>query len=148
MKKIACQYVIVRFAPYIETGEFANVGILMSAPKQRYFGFKLATKHHSRITHFFCGLKPKLYRETLKVLSQELERVGEMLKKENDIDSANNLFYETVRPREIIIRFSESRVVLADEPKSKLKELYAFYIERNFVTKPDRETVLEKGGRR
>jgi len=29
MKKFACQYAIVRFLPYLETGEFANVGIVM-----------------------------------------------------------------------------------------------------------------------
>ncbi len=63
MNKIACQYVIVRFAPYVETGEFANVGILMMAPRHGYFGFKLETRRHGRITRFFEELEPKLYRE-------------------------------------------------------------------------------------
>lgn len=39
MTRIACQYAIVRFAPFVETEEFANVGIIMIAPKQRFFGF-------------------------------------------------------------------------------------------------------------
>lgn len=32
MKKFACQYAIDRFLPYMETGEFANVGIVMLCP--------------------------------------------------------------------------------------------------------------------
>ncbi len=53
MTRIACQYAIVRFMPYIETGEFANVGILLWAPKTRYLGFKLLRRKHARITQFF-----------------------------------------------------------------------------------------------
>ncbi|MGM0927683.1 MAG: DUF3037 domain-containing protein [Pseudomonadota bacterium] len=35
MKRIACQYVILRFMPYVETGEFANVGVVMIPPHSR-----------------------------------------------------------------------------------------------------------------
>lgn len=66
MNKVACQYAIVRFAPYVETGEFANVGVLMVAPRQPYFGFKLETRRHGRITRFFEELEPKFYREALR----------------------------------------------------------------------------------
>ncbi len=156
MTKIACQYAIVRFAPFVETGEFANVGILMMAPKQRYFSFKLETRRHGRITRFFEELEPKLYREALYTLREELRRVHEVLKthgfdkrrKTNDIDFARHLFAEVVRPRESIVRFSEPRIVLAKNPKEKLMELFAFYVERNFVTKEYKETVLEKGIRK
>ena len=50
MNKVACQYAIVRFAPFVETGEFANVGIIMMAPKQRFFAFELELKRYKRIT--------------------------------------------------------------------------------------------------
>lgn len=155
MSKFACQYAIVRFAPYVETGEFANVGILMMAPKLSYFGFKLETRRHGRITRFFEELNPKLYREALQTLQEELQRAHDVLKahgfdshrKVTDSDFARHLFSEIVRPRESIVRFSESRLVLADDPEEKLKELFAFYVERNFVTKEYEESVLEKGVR-
>ncbi len=90
------------------------------------------------------------------MLRGELQRVHELLKthgfdnhkKINDLNFAWQLFSEVVRPRESIVRFSEPRVVLADEPKEKLKDLFSFYVERNFVTKEYKETVLEKGIRR
>ncbi|MGH8147921.1 MAG: DUF3037 domain-containing protein, partial [Rhodanobacteraceae bacterium] len=27
MNRLACQYAVIRFLPYAETGEFANVGV-------------------------------------------------------------------------------------------------------------------------
>ena len=65
MNKVACQYAIVRFAPYVETGEFANVGIVMMAPKQRYFKFEVELKRYGRITKFFDDVDAKLYKKTL-----------------------------------------------------------------------------------
>ncbi len=156
MNKIACQYAIVRFAPFVETGEFANVGIIMMAPKQRFFGFELEIKRYARITNFFEEIDAKVYKKTLYNLKDELERATDILKphgfdkrlKHNDIGFANGLFNEIVRTRETIIRFGEVRTALTDNPKEKLKELFAFYVERNFVTKKYQEILLEKGVRK
>ncbi|VAW81977.1 hypothetical protein MNBD_GAMMA13-2161 [hydrothermal vent metagenome] len=59
------------------------------------------------------------------------------------VDFARTLFTEIVRPRETIVRFSEVRTVLANDPAKKLKELFAYYIERNFATKKYQEALLE-----
>ncbi|MEJ2407708.1 MAG: DUF3037 domain-containing protein [Candidatus Thiodiazotropha sp.] len=153
MRKTPCQYAIVRFTPFVETGEFANVGIVMMAPKARFFGFKLLMKRRKRITDFFKELDAQVFRSAMKDLNEELGRVRDLLKahgfdrrfKVNDEDFAKGIFAEMIRPRETIVRFGEPRVVLAEEPKKTLNELYAFYVERDFVTKQYRETVLEKG---
>lgn len=76
MSRIACQYAIVRFAPFIETGEFANVGVVMMAAREGYFGFKLETQRYGRVTRFFEELDVKLYRATLYDLRDELRRVA------------------------------------------------------------------------
>jgi len=151
MNKVACQYAIVRFAPFVETGEFANVGIIMIAPKQRYFGFELELKRYGRITKFFDDVDSKLYRKTLYNLKDELDRVTCVFNehgfdnrlKVNDIDFVNGLFKEIVRTRETIVRFGEIRTVLSEEPQKKLQELFSYYIERNFATKKYREALLE-----
>lgn len=153
MSKTPCQYAIVRFMPYVETGEFANVGVVMMAPAARYFGFELLTRRHGRITKFFEELDAKIFRHAMFELQEELERVNSLLKshgfdrrlKNNDVGVAKRLFGEVLRTRETIVRFGEHRVVLADDPKQTLKELFAYYVERNFATKEYRETVLESG---
>ncbi|WP_292274815.1 DUF3037 domain-containing protein [Marinobacter sp.] len=153
MTRLACQYATVRFMPYIETGEFANVGILLWVPKTRYLGFKLLRKKHARITQFFDELDRSVYLKTMANFETELRRVQGMLKDDvtdfgnNDREYGfhNGLFQELTRPRETIIRFSEQRAVLAESPEKILTELYDYYVGRNFVTKEYQETILEKG---
>ena len=156
VNKIACQYAIVRFAPFVETGEFANVGIVMMAPKNNYFGFQLEIKWHARVTNFFNKFDPVVYRATLNNLRIELERAADMLKqhgfdkglKTNKVNFAAGLFDEIIRPRETILRFGKLRTILTENPKETLKELFGYYVERNFVTKEYQETALEKGVRK
>lgn len=153
MTRIACQYAIVRFMPYIETGEFANVGILLWAPKTCYLGFKLLRKKHARITQFFEELDRAVYLKTMANLDAELCRVQGMLKGQiaefgdNDREYGfhRGLFQELIRPRETIVRFSEQRAVLAENPEQTLAELYKYYVGRNFVTPEYQETILERG---
>ncbi|MDI9244540.1 DUF3037 domain-containing protein [Marinobacter sp. CHS3-4] len=153
MNRQACQYAIVRFMPYIETGEFANVGVLLWAPKTRQLRFKLLRKRYARITQFFDELDKSLYLKTMANLETELNRVQGMLKNkagvfgDNDREYGfhNGLFQELIRPRETIVRFSEQRVVLSKNPDETLAELYDYYVGRNFVTKEYQETILEKG---
>lgn len=156
MKKTPCLYSIVRFTPFVETGEFANVGIIMMAPEQRCFEFKLMVQRHARVTHFFEQLETRVFRATMRNLDEELHRVAGVLRrrgfdkrlKTNDIDFAKGLFAEIIRPRETVIKFSEPRAILADDMKETLAELYGYYVERSFVTREYQETVLERGMRR
>lgn len=152
MNKIACQYAIIRFAPFVETGEFANVGVLLIAPQQRFFGFLLETKRYGRITQFFNELDAKVYRNALLNVKSEMERVRELLSchrrvkqfVENDTDLINVLFKEITRTREAIIRFSSIKTVLTEDPNEKLEEIFQFYVERNFVDKQYQEKIMEK----
>ncbi len=156
MNPIPCLYAIVRFAPFVETGEFANVGIIIMAPETRYFGFKLMDKRYGRITRFFEQMNPQLFRSMMATLGEELVGKHKLLKQHgfdkrlarNDVDFAKRVFMEITRPREAMIRFSEVRGVLADEPEAKLQELYRHYVERDFVTKEYHEAALERGMRR
>lgn len=40
--RVPCQYAIIQFMPYPETGEFANVGVVLACPQMRYLGARLA----------------------------------------------------------------------------------------------------------
>jgi len=156
MNKIACQYAVVRFSPFIETGEFANIGIIMMAPKYNFFDFQLATKRYARITRFFDDIDASVYKKTINNFKIEMKRITDTLNSHsfhnhsnNRSDSfSNDIFSEITRDRETIIRFSNIRTVLANDPQDKLTELFEYYVERNFVTKVYKETILEKGVRK
>jgi hypothetical protein len=151
----ACHYAIVRFMPFVETGEFGNVGVVLFAPNARYFGFQLLGNRIARITNFFEQMEPKTFRACMRNAREELQRVNDLLKglgtdkrlKHFDRENAVHLWQEILKPRESMIRFSESRVVLAQDPHVKLKELFEYYVERNFVTKEYQEHMLERNVR-
>jgi hypothetical protein len=156
MNKTPCLYAVVRFAPFVETGEFANVGIVLMDPERRFFGFKLMGRRHARVTHFFEQLESQVFRATMNTLRDELERTRGLLRqhgfdkrlKSNDVDFAKRLFKEIVRPRETVVKFGELRAILAEEPGATLEELYGHYVERDFVTRKYQEAVLERGMRK
>lgn len=148
MKKFACQYAIVRFLPYRETGEFANVGIVMLCPEAGTFQFKL-TPRVGRITAFFEELDAGIYRRNANDFRQELKRIQKWLYTQPDqqmnVEMARHFFAELTRPREALMRFDDVRVVLADDPAQQFEELFGHYVERNFATKAYQEKLLEKG---
>jgi hypothetical protein len=149
MTKVGCLYAIVRFCPFVETEEFANVGIVMLAPQQRRLLFKLMTRKHARVTSFFEQLDGAVFRAIIGGLREELDRAAHMIQGGNaDVETAKLLFHEIVRPRETVIKFGAVRPILVDDPKIALDDLYGHYVERDFVTKEYRETVLERAMRR
>ncbi|MDM5178241.1 DUF3037 domain-containing protein [Massilia sp. DJPM01] len=153
---IPCLYAIVRFCPFLETEEFANAGIIMIAPEHGFFAYKLITRRHARVTNFFEQLDGSVFKTAMQNLREEFERAAAMLRthgidkkyKLNDVEFSKSLFAEIVRPREAVIKFSKVRGVLADDPETKLEDLYGYYVERDFVTKEYREAVLERTMRR
>lgn len=155
MNKLACQYALLRFRPFVETGEFANVGVVLLCPEGRFFGYKLLKKY-GRITKFFHQLDSKVYLNGKALFNEELERFAVQLRRSAldgrkrviDVPLAVDLFAELTRTRDATLQFDERRVVLADDPKVKLNELYDHYVERNFVTKAYQERLLENTVRR
>jgi len=152
MNSTACLYAIVRFCPFVETEEFSNVGVILIAPDVKFFGYQLMTRKHARVTNFFEQLDPTVFRNVVQNLKEEFDRVADVLAAQgfgtrfdgHNVQHAKALFAEIVRPRETVIKFSTVRAVLADDAEEKLAHLYNYYVERDFVTKEYRETVLER----
>lgn len=151
--RLQCRYSIIRFMPHIETGEFANIGVILVAPRLGLLDFRVETRRHARVTNFFDTLDSQIFRSAVASLIQELERVRKMLPKPNAVqarmdfgkdDPSAQLFAEITRQREGIINFSAERLVLSDDPSRSLDDLFGYYVERNFVTPRYRETVLEE----
>jgi hypothetical protein len=140
--------------PYIETGEFANVGVLLWIPKTRHLSFKLLRRKYARITQFFEELDKAVYLKTMANMEAELLRIQSMLHHNKTTEFSGNgmeygfhngIFDELIRPRETIARFSERRSILSEDPQKTLQELFDYYVGRNFVTREYQETILEKG---
>jgi len=139
----ACQYSILRFLPFVETGEFANSGVVLTCPDLGYFGFRLAKTGWGRISKFFDGLEKRVYRDALRHHKDELNRILEKTRSEK-LDNAvlRNLFSELSRHREGLLQFSPPRIILAENPEHALSELFQHYIDRKFLTREYHEVVM------
>lgn len=145
MKRIGCRYAIVRFLPYAETQEFANVGIVLACPETGYFGFKLEKRRTGRITDFFKELDARVYRHAIAGFELELERIaGEVARQRPTPDQMRSLFDALVHPREAIIRFGSARALLTEDPQQAVEKMFGHYVGRDFVTPEYKEHTLTK----
>lgn len=149
MSQLACRYAIVQFLPYAETGEFANVGVILLCPEARFFGYRLETRRSGRITNFFEQLDRETYTRALRLFREELDRIAGILRQTAfgdrlDADLARQVLTDLAHPREAIVRIGPVRALLADTPKQALEQLFGHYVEHDFVTREYQERVLEK----
>jgi hypothetical protein len=153
LNAVACQYAIVRFAPFVETGEFANIGIILIAPRAGFFGYELQTRRYARITRFFEEMEARTYKATVSAVGKELRHFSDLVQKRGFREHADpgaqalaqDIFREIIRPREGIVRYSDARVVMAEDPAATLHALFEHYVERSFATREYQEAVIERG---
>lgn len=146
MRLVACRYAVVQFAPYRETGEFANAGVVLMCPETGYFDFKLQTRRTKRITDFF-DLKRFHFVRAVQVIAEELQRVAGVVEHAPAAGRAEylrQLFDSLVHPREALIKFSAPRAVMTADPAGELLRQFEHHVERAFATPEYVEKEMEK----
>lgn len=151
--KFVCRYAIVRFAPYAETEEFANVGVVLICPHAKYFGYKLIDRSIARVTAFFDELDANVFRNARRDFGKELERIGGLIERAfagtnlqgPDLSFASLAFDELAKPRDSIMYVSEPRTILTNDPAEQLADLFDRYVARTFATaRTYQERVIQK----
>ncbi|MEW6560476.1 MAG: DUF3037 domain-containing protein [Pseudomonadota bacterium] len=137
----AARYAIVRFLPYAETEEFANVGVLLHAPDAGVFAFRLEGKWR-RVGAFFDTLDRRVFSAARKEFEDELRRVQTLAR--TTPAWGRQAFDELTRPREAMFRFSPVRAVMTDDAEATLDALFARYVEHAFATPEYQEALLER----
>jgi hypothetical protein len=138
-KRLTCHYSVVRFCPYPETDEFVNVAVVLACPALGFLdGLRADLRKHGRVGNFFPELDPNIYKtavlnwEALISTHRCTPADGQFLA-DFDQKAFRERFLHMVRPRESILYYSESRVILSEDPAATLKELFGVYVERRFA---------------
>lgn len=146
MSRVACRYAIIRFMPYVETGEFANVGIVLACPATGFFGFKLQDRRYRRVTQFFEHIEARDYTQALKLFREELNRIQDLAATAgHHTDKAGfvrGLFERLVHPREAVLQFGEARAVMTENPATVMNDLFLRHVEHDFGDRANRELSL------
>lgn len=148
MKTIAkhvCNYAVLRFLPYPETGEFVNLGVVVHCADLGFLGVELERRKISRVTNFFPELVKDQFKTAQAAIWAELERVRDQMIKLGQPELKRRVFRELIRPRESIFRFSEVKTVLTDKPQELVETLFAQYVRRHFAqTREHQEGVMAR----
>ena len=137
------QYAVVRFMPFIETREFANIGVVLIAPKTGKFLFKLAPKRFGRVTQFFDDLEGKLYQNAIDTFTAELDRIQHYciahgLRGKELVE----YFTELTRHRESVLHFGTVGRLMGETDLAELDNLYKRFVARDFVNEQYREKQM------
>jgi hypothetical protein len=133
MKELVCNYALVRFLPYRETGEFVNIGVVLYAPEVNYFDFRLATDRHRRFEALFPEMDQNIYRASVASLEKELQRQRNLFSGESGAarttDENLAAFRALLRRRESLIHFGDVGMRLG-VPEVTLQNLFDEYVMR------------------
>ncbi|NRB78146.1 MAG: DUF3037 domain-containing protein [Saccharospirillaceae bacterium] len=141
MNNQACRYAVVRFMPYPESEEFANIGIIMAIPKLNKFLFKLEMKSFKRYTQFFKHLDRALVSDAVKYFTDELVYLSEQV--ENHHINALDALEHLVMPRANIINFSDQRTkLISTDLNAELTNIFDDFVNHKFATKESYEKKL------
>ncbi|CAA0100450.1 Uncharacterised protein [BD1-7 clade bacterium] len=143
MTRYACMYSVVRFIPYPEAGEFANVGIVLCCPATGYFDFKFQLTKSKRYTNFFTDLNKNTYLRSIKGLEAELKRIRDLSTRNKGVD-VEDIFKSVCFPREAILTFSDTAACFVESPKKTLNQKYQHFVMHDFVAKPQFELEMER----
>jgi len=137
-----CLYSIVRYAPYAETEEFANIGVVICAPKENYFDFQLTKRNDSRVRHFFHD--DTIFPVAKDAIQTEIQFAKAQASQITGHHQAAQFFRYFVTKKESIFQFSDVRVVSSANPKEELCRIFNKYVNHSEFTKERREDVLAR----
>jgi hypothetical protein len=134
----ACNYALLRFLPYRETGEFVNVGVLVACPQPSFLDFVAERTIPDRAKALFPNQNEQAFAAALEALRVEMERVKGVA---HDAKSVRMAFTEAVRIRESVFRFGEIRTILTANPQDLAEELFARYVRMEAPSLPSAQST-------
>lgn len=137
------QYSIIRFRPFADTGEFANIGVIVLDVAADMMTFELAPKRFGRIHSFFGAEAHAAFGSAIDHLRLELGRYEGFMALIAD-RSAKVLFEELTRTRESSILFSPARSILMDASVDYVaKKLFARFVKREHQENAEQELTKD-----
>ena len=141
------KYSIVRFRPFAETGEFANVGVILLRVSDGVMRFRLAPKRFPRVKNFFDESAYKAYEDAISIMELEFSRLTDFLPHFPNFRGAD-AFNELVKIRESSVIFSEPRLAEVQEDLDEAVErLFGRFVRREAISQT-REGLLTRNIRR
>lgn len=133
--KTEFSYVVLHYVHDVVSGEFANVGIVMVAPKTRFAG-ALCTSRYQRVSQFFQGASGKHVRDVNSYIQGRIDEISEKLASNSGLAAfprdASEFALQVLPKDDSSFQTSELRGGIADAGamESVLEDLFNRFVER------------------
>lgn len=120
-----CNYALLRFMPYPQTGEIVNVGVVVNCLQPCLLDLLAEEQMPERVKAMFPGYDAAAFAAVVEAMAKEVRRISARVRTPKDCQFA---FNELVRPRENAFRFGEVRTIFSADPKNALEDLFRRYV--------------------
>ena len=121
----ACNYALLRFMPYPQTGEVVNVGVVVNCLQPCFLHFMAEERMPERVKALFPQQDEGVFEAAVAAVRKDVERIHARIR---DPKACQIAFNELVRPRENTFRFGEVRTALTGDPQNFHEELFRRYV--------------------
>lgn len=136
-------YALVRFMPFSEAEEFANVGVVIIDLENARMEFKTERTKYRRYTEFFSGVNGTMYRHLMLNVENELGHTQHAIRGSAP-EHAAQVFDFLTRPKEGIICYSRPRGIMGEEIIDTLEKLFKRFVDQDVSDAPRKEALLNK----
>jgi hypothetical protein len=131
--KTAYTYTLLRYIHDVPSGEFANVGVVLLAPEQRFAGARCRDTH-GRISKLFPDMDREGFKSLMKYIELQIDALGTRLRTEFALDpmpaDAGALARSVLPPDDSSLQWGPVGGGLSEDLDKTLRDLFARYVMR------------------
>jgi hypothetical protein len=133
MNKQPYTYTILRYVHDTSTGEFANVGVVISAPEARYANAILRPTY-GRLSRMFPGFNGDHFRAVVRHLQSRFDEIAEAVKQELELGqkpaNAQEMAFSVIAPDDSSFQWSPMGSGLSADMDRTAETIYERMVER------------------
>ncbi|MBI3415193.1 MAG: DUF3037 domain-containing protein [Verrucomicrobia bacterium] len=130
--KISCSTVTLRYVHDVVTGEFANIGVVLYAPKQRFLKARFTTSH-GRLDAMFLKIDRLHFSALMRCLANGFDDMGTQIQNSATappLNSLSEMVNGILPPDDSSLQWSEQGGGFTDDSEKTLNELFNRFVER------------------
>ncbi len=124
--------IILRYVHDVVTGEFANIGVVLYAPDQRFLEARF-TASYERLNAIFLKIDHLHFRALMRYMTHRFEELGAEIRNELHIPPVNALseiVKKVLPPDDSSLQWSQQGGGITEDPARVLGETYKRLVER------------------
>ena len=124
--------IALRYVHDVVTGEFANIGVVLYAPEQRFLEARFTTSYE-RLNAIFLKIDHLHYRALMRYMANRFDEIAADIRDGlyiPPVTGLNEIVRQVLPPDDSSLQWSEPGGGFADEPAKTLGELYKRLVEQ------------------